>query len=147
MPVSLNLTGSVVEEPALLHHTLSSTKKASPALVEKTSAITDSTQNKNQNEYNKFDQNNEMVCANIKSLTSGNKKTPSVVTDSNRKKVQKKDFYSDESHDGVSDMMKRTPKVSTLLELSFKQSLQIPFSSFDPNCSVLTKKEIGEMVL
>ena len=52
------------------------------------------------------------------------------MTDSNRKKVQKKDFYSDECHDGVSDMMKRTPKVSALMRLSFQQSLQIPFSSF-----------------
>jgi hypothetical protein len=52
------------------------------------------------------------VCANNKSLTSGNKGTPSVVTDNNRKKLQKKDFYSDECHDGVSDLMKRTPKVS-----------------------------------
>ena len=58
------------------------------------------TRHKKQNEYNKFDQNNEKVCANIKSLSLGNKKTPSVVTDSNRKKVQKKDFYSDECHDG-----------------------------------------------
>ena len=114
---------------------------ASPTLVKKTSVITDSTRNKKQNEYNKFDQNNEKVCANMKRFTSGNKKTRSVVTDSNRKKVQKKDFYSDESHDGVSDMMKRTPKVSTLMELSFKQLLQIPFSSFHPNCSVLTKKK------
>lgn len=105
-------TATVVEEPALLHHTLPSTKKASTKLVEKTSAITDSTRNKNQNEYNKFDQNNEKVCANNKSLTSGNKGTPSVATDNNRKKLQKKDFYSDECHDGVSDLMKRTPKVS-----------------------------------
>ena len=52
-----NVTKKVVEEPALLHHTIPSTKKASPKLVEKTSAITDSTRNKNQNEYNKFDQN------------------------------------------------------------------------------------------
>jgi hypothetical protein len=119
-----------VEEPALLHHRLPSTKKVPPKLVEKTSAITDSTQNKNQNEYNKFDQNKETVCANIKSLTSVNKKTPSAVTDSKRKKVQKKNFCTDECHDGVSDMMKRTPKVSTLMGLSFKHLLQIPFSSF-----------------
>ena len=79
-----------MDEPALLHHRLPSTKKASPKLVEKTSAITDSTQNKNQNECNKFDQNNEKVCANIKSLTPGNKKTPSVATDSNRKKVRRR---------------------------------------------------------
>ena len=78
-----------MEEPALLQHRLPSTKKASPKLVEKISAITDSTQNKNQNEYNKFDQNNEKVCANIKSLTSGNKKTPSVVADSNRKSYRR----------------------------------------------------------
>ena len=64
------------------------------------------------------------------------------MADSNREKVQKMDFYSDECHDGVSDMMKGTPEVSALLELSFKQSLQSPFSSFDTNCSVLTKKEI-----
>jgi hypothetical protein len=108
--------------------------------------MTDSTRHKKQNEYNKFNQNNEKVCANIKSLTSGNKKTPSVVTDSNRKKVQKKYFYSDESNAGVSDMIKRSPKVSAVIELSFKQSLQIPFPSFDPNCSVLTKKEISEIV-
>jgi hypothetical protein len=82
-------------------------------LVEKTSAITDSTQNKNQNEYNKIDQNKEKMCANITSLTSGNKKTSFVVTNSKRKKGQKKDFYTDECHDGVSDMMKITPKVST----------------------------------
>jgi hypothetical protein len=43
-------------------------------------------------------------------------------------------------------MMERTPKVSPFMELSFKHSLQISFSSVDPNCSVLTKKEIGEMV-
>ena len=110
-----------MEEPALLHHRLPSTKKVSPKLVEKASAITDSTQNKNQNEYNKFDQNKEKMCANIKSLTSGNKKTPSRVTDSKRKKVEKKDFYTDECHDGVSDMMKMTPKVSTLMGLSFKR--------------------------
>ena len=85
------------------------------------------------------------MCSNIESLTSGNKKTPSVVIDSNSKKVQKKDFYSDECHDGVSDMMERTPKVSALMESSFKPLLQIPFSSFDPNCSVITKKEISEM--
>ena len=109
-----------MEEPALLHHRSPSMKKASPKLVEKTSAITDSTRNKNQNEYNKFDQSKEKVCANIKSLTSGNKKTLSVVTDSKRKKVQKKDFYTDECHDGVSDMMKRTPKVSTLIRLFFQ---------------------------
>jgi len=60
------------------------------------------------------------LCANIKILTSGNKKTLSVVTDSKRKKVQKKDVYTDECHDEVSDMMKRTPKVSALMELSFK---------------------------
>ena len=35
------------------------------------------------------------------------------MTDSNRKKLQNKDFYSDECHDEVSDLMKRTPKVST----------------------------------
>ncbi len=113
----------------MLHHGLPFTKKASPKLVEKTSAITDSTQNKNQNEYN-INQDKEKVCANIKSLTSGNKKTPSVVTDSKRKKVQKKDIYTDECHDGVFDMLIRTRKVSALMGLSFKQSLQIPFSSF-----------------
>ena len=118
-----------MEEPALLHHTLPSTKKASPTLVKKTSVITDSKRNKKQKEYNEFDQNNEKVCANIKSSTLG-KNTPSVVTDSNRKKVQKNEFYSDESNDEVSDIMKRTPKVSTLMELSFKQSLQIPFSLY-----------------
>jgi hypothetical protein len=80
------VTGTVVEEPGSLH-TLPSTKKASPTLVKKTSVITDSTRHKKQNEYNKFDQNNEKVCANIKSLPSGNKKTPSVVIDSNSKKV------------------------------------------------------------
>jgi len=107
--------GTVVEEPVLLHHRLPSMKKASPESIEKTSANTDSTQNKNKNEYNKFHQNTEKVCANIESLTSGNKRTPSVVTDSNRKKVQTKDFNSDECHDGVSDMMKGTPKVSALM--------------------------------
>ena len=86
------------------------------------------------------------MCANIKSLTSGNKKTSSVVTDSKRKKVQKKDFYTDECHDGVSDMMKITPKVSALLGLSFKQLLQIPFSSFKTlSVLFLIKKEIGEI--
>ena len=119
-----------MEEPALLHQTLPSKKKASPTLVKKTSVIIDSKKDKKQNENNKFDQNNEKVCTNNKSLTSGNKRTPSVMTDSNRKKLQKKDFYSDECHDGVSDLMKRTPKVSASMGLSFKQSLQIPFSSF-----------------
>jgi hypothetical protein len=38
-------TATVLKEPALLHHTLPSTKKASTKLVEKTSAITDSITN------------------------------------------------------------------------------------------------------
>ena len=68
------------------------------------------------------------MCANIKSSTSG-RKQPSVVTNDNKKEVQEKKFYSDDHHDEVTDMMKGTPKVSILMELSFAQSLQITFSS------------------
>ena len=55
-------TATVVEEPALLHHTLPSTKKATPKLVEKTSAITDSTQHTNQNEYTNSTRTMKGVC-------------------------------------------------------------------------------------
>ncbi len=41
----------VVEEPALFHQTLPSTKKASPTLGKKTSVNTDTTRNTKQNEY------------------------------------------------------------------------------------------------
>ena len=118
-----------MEEPALLHQTLPTKKKAFPTLVKKTIVSTDSKKDKKQNKYNKCDQNNEKVCGNIRSSTSG-KKQLSVVTNNNKKKVQNKEFDYNESHDEVSDTMKRTPKVSTFMELSFTPSLQISFLLF-----------------
>ena len=118
----------VVEEPALLHRTPPTKKKASPTLVKKTAVITDRKKDKEPNKSNKLDKNNENVCANIKSSTSG-RKQPSVINNDNKKDVQEKKFYSDDCHNEVTDMMKGTPKVSTLMELSFMQSLQIAFSS------------------
>ena len=58
----------------------------------------------------KSDKNNEKVCANWKSSTL-RRKQPS------------------DSHNEVTDMMKGTPKVRILMELSLAQSLQIAFSS------------------
>jgi len=64
------------------------------------------------------------------------------VTDDNEKEVQEKEFYSDKSHDEVTDMMKRTPKVSTLMELSFTQLLQISFSSIHLDCTAFAQKKL-----
>ena len=97
----------VVEEPAFIKH-YHQKRKLLLHWLRKLLSLLIVKKDKKQNEYNKFDQNNEKVSANIESSTSG-KKQPSVVTDKNKKKVQKKEFYSDESQDEVSDMMKRTP--------------------------------------
>ena len=68
------------------------------------------------------------------------------MTDDNKKEVQEKEFYSDQSHDEVSDMMKRTPKMSTLMDLSFTKFLQISFSSIHSDCTAFTQKKLVRLI-